>query len=296
MKFFNLWFLILPAVLAPGLSVPLCAAEIKIEVQQKKDLSGMACTDCHTVIRDIAPNPDGVHGKCGSCHTDGDKHLNSVINDGIGKATIGMPGSKECMNCHKDDIHLQNWDFSDHGRAGLVCRDCHVNHISTLNKKSSVSAPEMDKNSTMCVKCHQDVSARFNMTSHHPVIEGGLSCISCHDQHGSNKTSFQSQGSQCLSCHQALRGPYAFEHAPAVEDCMNCHTPHGSTSRRLLAVSQPAVCLQCHSIAQGKHGYGTGAEPAAASGTSIISGAVLRNCTNCHAAIHGSQQDPLLRY
>lgn len=189
-----------------------------------------------------------------------------------------------------------HWAFSDHNKAGGVCSDCHTIHNSPVSKGLSLSADRSDKNSAMCVKCHQDTNAQFKMRSHHPVQEGGMSCTGCHDPHGGGHAALKTKSEQCLGCHQAIRGPKVFEHAPVVEDCMNCHAAHGSPNRGLLSASQPAICLQCHSIAQGKHGFGTGAEPGSKSGTRIISGTVLRGCTNCHGAIHGSQQDPLLRY
>lgn len=300
MRMNRLFFSVLMATLAMLFSVQLDAAEFKLKKGMKKpepavNVLDMKCTDCHAVIRDVTPQPDQRHGQCETCHTGREKHITSVINEGIGKGTMGKPGTQECLVCHKDQKKLLNWSFAEHNKAGLACSDCHEIHVSPLIKKSSVAAPKMDRNSAACVRCHEDVNARLNMTSHHPVKEGALSCISCHDQHGSTKTVLQTKSAQCLTCHQALRGPHVFEHAPVVEDCMNCHTPHGSSNRRLLTVSQPASCLQCHSIAQGKHGYGTGLEPDLTSGTKVISGAVLRNCTNCHGSIHGSHQDPLLR-
>ncbi|TPW21136.1 MAG: cytochrome C family protein, partial [Elusimicrobia bacterium] len=88
---------------------------------------------------------------------------------------------------------------------------------------------------------------------------------------------------------QSVRGPHVMEHPPVVEDCATCHTPHGSPNRKLLTVAQPALCLQCHSLADNRH-----AAVAAAGGR--VSGAVLRNCTACHGGIHGSAFDQHLRY
>lgn len=255
------------------------------------------CMKCHDTIKTSKIKP-GHHGEdCIACHT---PKADRTTPCGRGEASL--PQAEQCLACHKKDPKLINWKFSEHGKAGGKCTDCHEMHVPPPSKKTaltttSLTAEKMHKSSTACVNCHQDVTSRLNMTSHHPVKEGGMSCISCHDPHDSNKTTvLKSKSAQCLSCHQAIRGPMVFEHAPVAEDCLSCHTPHGSPNRKLLSVSQPAVCLQCHSIAQGKHGYGTGTEPAPTSGTRTISGAVLRSCTNCHGAIHGSHQDPLLRY
>lgn len=258
-------------------------------------LTSATCLKCHETVKTGKVKPGHFNIECLSCHT---------VKPGGGlcaKGSVKFPEQKQCLSCHKKDKKLINWSFAEHSKSGGQCVDCHEMHTSPLIKKTLPGAEKIQKDSVACVKCHQDVTSRLNMSSHHPVKEGGLSCISCHNPHDSNKTVLKSKSEQCLSCHQAVRGPMAFEHAPVVEDCMTCHTPHGSPNRKLLSVSQPAVCLQCHSIAQGKHGYGgSGTEPALnvsdPLNRRIISGAVLRSCTNCHGAIHGSHQDPLLRY
>lgn len=56
------------------------------------------------------------------------------------------------------------------------------------------------------------------------------------------------------------------------------------------------LCLQCHSVAGNRHGQPEGRANAAASTTSRISGAQLRNCAACHYQVHGSSQDEHLRY
>jgi DmsE family decaheme c-type cytochrome len=260
----------------------------------EQQILDLMCVDCHASVKDLPTNPAHYHGSCESCHTGAEAHRMALLKGVSGKGTIAFPQVRECLGCHKDEKVLMNWKFSEHSKAEGKCTDCHSIHTSPATGKASLTADKIDKNSASCAKCHQDVASRFNMSSHHPVNEGALSCTGCHDPHGSKHTALKSKNDQCLGCHQAVRGPMVFEHAPVVEDCMNCHDPHGSPNRRLLTVSQPMVCLQCHSIAEGKHGYGP-TEPTAV-GSRTISGAVLRNCTNCHSAIHGSHQDPVLRY
>ena len=256
----------------------------------------LTCVDCHAEVRGSKTRPVHHHGQCESCHAGGVGHIQAMLKAEPAKGSIGFPDSKECLACHGGDKKLMNWNFSVHGKTDGGCRTCHSIHSSPVNERPSLSYNRTDRTSARCLGCHQEVRAQFNMASHHPVKEGGMSCSSCHDPHGGTQTALKSTSERCLTCHQALRGPQVFEHAPVVEDCMNCHSPHGSPHRRLLTVSQPAACLQCHAITQGKHGYGTGVEPTQTSGTRIIGGAVLRSCTNCHSAIHGSHQDPVLRY
>jgi predicted CXXCH cytochrome family protein len=52
---------------------------------------------------------------------------------------------------------------------------------------------------------------------------------------------------------------------------MLCHVLHGSPNTNLLNVSEPALCLQCHS---GHH-----------NGASLP---IPDRCTNCHGSIHGT--------
>jgi len=180
-----------------------------------------------------------------------------------------------------------NWQFSPHSRADVQCRSCHGIHSE---KTAQVSAHmfKADGDSTLCISCHKDVAARFNMPSHHPVIEGALSCTSCHDPHAGQQTSLLGNNEHCTRCHQNVAGPKVFEHAPVVEDCRICHNPHGSPNRRLLQLAEPMLCLQCHSIAASRHATQSG-------GSVQLTGAQMRSCTSCHHAVHGSHSDPLLK-
>src|SRR5450759_6032237 len=58
----------------------------------------------------------------------------------------------------------------------------------------------------------------------------------------------------CYTCHAEKRGPFLFAHQPAVEDCTNCHTPHGSNITPLLKSRPPFMCQECH---DGSHASGT---------------------------------------
>jgi DmsE family decaheme c-type cytochrome len=194
-----------------------------------------------------------------------------------------FPTADNCIACHQNNDHKRmNWAFSEHKKAKLECRDCHGIHSPKI-KELNVGMWKSDKNSQLCISCHKDVAARMTMPSHHPVKEGGLSCTSCHDPHSSKNTPLASKNELCFKCHQNVRGPKVFEHAPVVEDCTYCHNPHGSPNRRLLQLAQPMQCLQCHSLASNFHG-------------GVPRGAQLRSCTNCHSAIHGSHSDPKLKY
>jgi DmsE family decaheme c-type cytochrome len=253
------------------------------------------CTECHDES-DVTVYAH--HSDCLSCHTDAAAHSKASRKVLPGKTIT----SEACLSCHATgkghakDAKRMNFAFSEHNKAGVLCSDCHGIHGPKMGREANVGDLKMDRNSRLCVTCHQDVLARFSMPSHHPLKEGAVSCTSCHNQHDSKQTTLAGKTELCTTCHQAVRGPHVFEHPPAVEDCSNCHNPHGTPNRRLLEVAQPMQCLQCHSVAGNRHGQPAGTANAAVSNTSLISGAVLRNCSSCHGAIHGSSTDQHLRH
>lgn len=252
------------------------------------------CTECHD---ESDVTVFAHHSDCLSCHTDAAAHSKAWRKVKPSKTIM----SEACLSCHATgkghakDANRMNFAFSEHNKAGVLCGDCHGIHGPKMGREANVGDLKMDRNSRLCATCHQDVLARFSMTSHHPVKEGAASCTSCHNQHDSKHTTLAGMTEQCTKCHQAVRGPYVFEHPPAVEDCSNCHNPHGTPNRRLLEVAQPMLCLRCHSLANNRHGQ-TASTSTATITTERISGAVLRKCSGCHGAIHGSSIDQHLRH
>lgn len=240
------------------------------------------CMDCHD--RKDMGKVQVHHGDCASCHGGADAHMANP-----GKGTIAMPVAANCLSCHDRDRKIMNWNFADHSRAGVQCNDCHGIHAVKSLPAGNPAMAIKDKSTATCVSCHEGVLARFNMPSHHPVKEGAMSCVSCHDPHGSVQVSLIAKTAQCTTCHQSVRGPHMIEHPPAAEDCVSCHNPHGSPNRRLLQLAEPMLCLQCHSVAANRHSA-TGAADG------IIGGAALRKCSSCHSQVHGSSHDQHLRY
>lgn len=246
-------------------------------------VTGSQCVECH----DAEAKTHVYHGDCASCHSGAQTHAQAPKPKGV---KVGLPESKQCLSCHETDKRRMHFSIAEHNKAGIQCSDCHGTHTPKI-KKLNVAAEKGGKDAALCATCHQDVLARFSMTSHHPVKEGGVSCTGCHDPHAASKTTLGAKTEQCTKCHQAVRGPHVFEHPPVVEDCTTCHDPHGSPNRRLLQVAQPMQCLQCHSIASNRHG-----QTGAVNNTQRITGAALRDCASCHGTVHGSSFDQHLRF
>jgi DmsE family decaheme c-type cytochrome len=127
----------------------------------------------------------------------------------------------------------------------------------------------------LCYRCHPAVRSTFALPERHKVPEGVVSCIDCHQPHGTPDRAMLRDGEQrtCFRCHGEVEGPFVFEHfGLTLEGCQSCHEPHGSANRHLLRYQQVAqLCYQCHASTPASH-----VQPS------------FRDCTRCHTAIHGS--------
>jgi predicted CXXCH cytochrome family protein len=231
-------------------------------------------------------------------------------------------GSKECEQCH-DDIY-RKFATADHARLMAVgtnainagCESCHgpcslhsdsggdtkppFSFTAGRSTSSSFGASHtVDVSRTVenaCLQCHPDISAQFNLPSHHPVPEGRMSCTDCHSPHSGSimkggGTSLLSENDSCLRCHPAQRGPYVFEHEATREGCTACHKAHGSVNAKLLTERDSNLCFKCHF-------------QQVSGGAILIGGSdhTLRlqegTCwtAGCHQAVHGSRVSQALRF
>ncbi|MBI5556442.1 MAG: DmsE family decaheme c-type cytochrome [Deltaproteobacteria bacterium] len=185
-----------------------------------------------------------------------------------------------CLKCHTANatFNLHNWNAGLHAVNEVSCFACHNVHAGPDLKVTPLASGQL------CFTCHQSAQAQFSMPSHHPLKEGRVFCVDCHNPHGG----FADQGllqdgikETCVQCHPDKRGPFLYEHADVVENCLNCHSPHGSVNSKLLNAREPFLCLQCHEghRINKEEGGSISAERARAFYT---------RCTDCHSTIHGS--------
>lgn len=279
-----------------------------------------ACKDCHedqfkafshTTHSRLASSSSwkGKVTGCESCHGPGKAHAEEGDPKKIVsfKTKTSKETSETCLGCHAGKEEHNNFRRGEHWRNDVGCNDCHSAHdpeprpsnpgsntfVSEASRRNIDSrAANMLRKSEpqLCLSCHTEQKAQFNMPFHHKVLEGTLKCTDCHNAHGGFelKQTRLSTGADtgCLKCHTDKQGPFVFEHAPLkIEGCVLCHTPHGSANPKLLARSQVRqLCLECHS------NIGDSAAP---NTPSFHNQATLRfqNCTTCHVRIHGSQVD-----
>ncbi len=252
-------------------------------VSQEKDVG--ICAECHEdactdfkLVRhaqikmgkwtDIAHQVETI---CANCHGDPEEHLQAGGSaDTIftfKKTSLALAKAQKCLNCHSGT--RSRFIASSHGKASMDCTNCHDELMKASLKRKSPTE--------ICISCHEDVNAEFQLNERHKLHEGILGCTDCHNQHEPAPRERLAGFKQelCLKCHRDKGGPYLYEHdASRIEGCTACHEVHGSPNRHMLThQSISDLCFSCHTSAPSWHSYFNSS---------------TTNCTSCHSAIHGS--------
>ena len=296
-------------------SVAILFGALPAKAQADRSLEGdQQCTVCHNEnwpkpILTIYQTKHGVKADgrtpgCQTCHGASAAHRE----DPAGKSPDVVFGSKskhlssvqdrnaQCLSCHESKVlPRSHWAGSTHELNGVACTDCHELHTPTQKVLNPLTQEQV------CAKCHKAEDAQIHRISRHPILEGKVTCSSCHNVHGSDGPKLlvkESVNETCYTCHAEKRGPFLWEHAPVTDDCTNCHTPHGSNVSPLLKTRAPMLCQNCHSGDHGKSLY-SGANLPNGNVTTVNGQLPLgsqspsaqgngRSCLACHSVIHGS--------
>lgn len=255
-----------------------------------------ACAACH---EDIAKKFDTTpHYKttldtrggpakqgCEACHGPGAEH---VAGGGDKSKIIRFSElrtrqvTENCQSCHQYGQEHSNFSRTAHANNDVSCISCHSVH-KPKEPQFLLAKAQPD----LCYSCHNDIKPQFSKPFRHRVNEKLVKCTDCHNQHGGFLTAqlraTNAQDTTCFKCHVEKAGPFVFEHAPVkTEGCVACHSPHGSTSPRMLKRTQiNLLCLECHTLSSDI------ASPPPA-GPAHNQTQKYQACTVCHVTVHGS--------
>ncbi|MBU0675929.1 MAG: DmsE family decaheme c-type cytochrome [Proteobacteria bacterium] len=180
-----------------------------------------------------------------------------------------------CLKCHTANatFNIHNWNASSHAANEVTCYNCHPIHASA----DLITEPRAVEQ--LCLGCHLDVSAQFSLPSRHPVKEGKIYCIDCHDPHGTSTAKDlreMTTKESCGRCHTEKVGPFLYEHGDITEECTTCHAAHGSANNNLLKYPVTFLCKQCHpQHRMSSDDFGEKSQ-------------TFTRCTDCHSMVHGS--------
>lgn len=242
-----------------------------------------------------------VAGAVVSCSSTGRFELAPPVIEG---ATF--VGNRTCYDCHTNIVRV--FASSPHARLhfeGVTmaeptgCEGCHgpgSRHVAAGGGRGRfILNPRRDPQT--CFNCHLEVHAEFSLPQRHPVLEGKMSCVQCHDPHGmdirkpARGLAMARLNEACAECHREQARSFVFEHEAMREGCTVCHVPHGSVNAKMLIERDSNLCLKCHAQTPGA-GVGAGR---------IYIGQIdhtdrlrLGSCwsAGCHSAVHGSNVNP----
>lgn len=306
-------------LLAAGAATAQPAADSAPQAQQER-MRVSVCLGCHRAQYDAIlgtahwktgdPRTPAGTLECAACHGDLEEHVLSAGDpaaEGIRTYTATIVDSAErqnarCVGCHRQTA-LLHWPRSAHAAEDVGCVGCHrVHETDKVLSRTTESA--------VCFTCHTATRAQSYRPYGHPLREGLMACSDCHGPHGGpGDADLKTFGvnETCYDCHAEKRGPFLWEHVPASEDCLLCHSAHGSVNRAMLARRQPHLCQSCHEpTAVANNPLGPHARhsrlalsfrepglpdqgPSALPGSRGISRLVMGEaCSNCHSQVHGS--------
>lgn len=218
-------------------------------------------------------------------------------------------GNSSCANCHESvaKIFPGNVHARVHAAPGAEgvetsCESCHGPGSRHVEAGGGSAFERLivnpGKAAEACFNCHLGVHAQFRLPYHHPVVEGIVNCVDCHDPHGHDVMKpaggprLARVNESCAECHRDQARNFVFEHEAMREGCTTCHQPHGSVNDKLLVQRDANLCLKCHAQVAGAPGR-------------VMIGKVDHSLflqqgscstSGCHTAVHGSNVHPRFLY
>jgi len=283
---------------------PAAPADKPVENKPAEFVGSATCQGCHEdIFNAFQKSPHQLVEKdkkrgfennaCESCHGPGSKHAESMSATDIRQPAKlkAADTDKICLTCHLNQPTHQGRINNSHAKNQVSCVSCHSVHKEGGSKLVARNIPDINQ---QCSGCHISQWASFQKPYKHKLPEQAMSCVDCHNPHGSflprSIQTVDANEPGCFKCHGDKRGPFTFEHAPVrLEGCGACHEPHGSANPRMLTRSQVRfVCLECHSNLPAPTLPANGTIGTTPPALHDLRDPRFQNCNLCHQKVHCS--------
>jgi predicted CXXCH cytochrome family protein len=219
------------------------------------------CQECHRLRKGVFDFKRIIPARANctvNCHQDKGKakHVHGPVGSGVcischsphgstRPAFMERSGAELCTVCHQ----AKREDFEQkyiHSPMEDGCVECHDPHESNMRYQLRA---EGNSSSALCYTCHEEEIFK-RKTQHSPVAEGD--CIACHRPHSSPNPKLliasPDGGALCFVCHEDRKEEFTMQylHAPAADNCAECHDPHSSNASYMLKEEGGKLCAMCH--------------------------------------------------
>ena len=155
-------------------------------------------------------------------------------------------GDHVCFECHTNIV--RKFEASPHARLRLEnadlqdntgCESCHGPGSKHAEAGGGIGKFIINPGQVpeACLRCHLATRAEFQLPVHHPVVEGHMNCVQCHDPHGEDI--FKPEGDW----------PWRDRMKPVLNATASRHVPSSSSIRPCAKAAPPVTIRTARSTA-----------------------------------------------